>query len=293
MSYRSGFSLRPAFGAVAAALFLTIVSLGLQTEVRAEDRAVMLRIGGTGTALGGMRLLASAFKEVRPDVRVIVLPSLGSGGGIKALAAGKIDMSVSARQLKQAERAKGLKASEYVRTPIVFATRYDNPAENLTLDDAAAMYSGEKESWPDGTQVRLILRPATETDIKLLRGMSKAMDKAVEAALQRDELHVAINDQDNATALEKVRGSLGIAALGQIKAEKRRVKPLALDGVQGTPANLKSSKYPFAKTLYLVLKPEPAPAVEAFVRFIKSPEGRAVLTSTDHIVTLGAAKPEM
>lgn len=269
------------------------MALAPHGEVRADDKPITLRIGGTGTALAGMQLIAKVFKQARPDIHVVVLPSLGSGGGIKAVAAGKIDMAVSARPLKDAEREKGLKASEYARTPIVFATRYDNQAESLTLKQATDMYSGVQPAWPDGTQVRLILRPAMETDIKLLRGMSPGMDEAVEAALKRSELHVAINDQDNATALEKIRGSLGLAALGQIRTEERRIKPLALDGVEATAANLESGKYPFAKSLYLVLKPEPGPAVEALASFIWSPKGRAVLTSTDHIVGAGAAKPEM
>jgi ABC-type phosphate transport system substrate-binding protein len=43
------------------------------------------RIGGTGGALATMQQLADAYVQQHPGVRITVLPSLGSGGGIKAL----------------------------------------------------------------------------------------------------------------------------------------------------------------------------------------------------------------
>jgi phosphate transport system substrate-binding protein len=46
-----------------------------------------LKIGGTGAALGTMRLLGDAIMRSRQTATIEVLPSLGSGGGIKALAA--------------------------------------------------------------------------------------------------------------------------------------------------------------------------------------------------------------
>lgn len=52
-----------------------------------------LRFGGTGGSLGPMRQLSEAFMKVNPDVAIEVLPSLGSGGGIKAVLAGAIDLS--------------------------------------------------------------------------------------------------------------------------------------------------------------------------------------------------------
>lgn len=256
--------------------------------VQAGQAEQVLRIGGTGSALGGMRILADAFQDKHPGIKVIVLPSLGSGGGIKALAVGKIDMALSARKLKGAESQKGMKASEYARTPMVFATRANNPADDVSLRQLQEMYSGDARAWPDGTALRLIMRPEGESDIKLMRRFSPEMKAAVASALQRRELYVALNDQDNASALEKVPGSLGMTTLGQVLTEDRGIKPLAFNGVAGSAENLRSGSYPYFKSLYVVLAAEPSEATTAFVTFVASPEGRGLLERFGHLADNGA-----
>ena len=252
----SGLSMRTITFAVIAT---TAIALAPQARAGAQKQLV---IGGTGTALGGMQLLAKAFSEDHPDVRVVVLPSLGSGGGLKALIAGKIDLALSARPLKDAESAQGLAATPYARTPIVFATQRKTPVDNVDLTELPGIYSGVTTTWPDGTPLRLILRPEEESDTKLLRSLSKEMDAAVSAALSRTELLVAINDQDNASALEKVPGSLGLTTLAQILSESRNLKPLTYDGRIASLDGLRSGEYPYFKELYLVVGKNPSDTVK-------------------------------
>jgi len=265
------------------ALAFLLLSLFLMPGVQADDHNT-LRVGGTGAALGGMELLAAAFMKAHPGSHVVVLPSLGSGGGIKALLAGKIDVAVSARPLKEAEVAEGLVGAEYVRSPLVFATKHDTAAENITLAELEQLYAGKTAVWPDGSRLRIVMRPATENDTEFLRTLSPQMDKAVEAATQNQNLVVAINDQDNAKAIEDIRGSLGVISLGQMLTEKRLLKPLALDGVEATTEALRQGKYPHAKPLFLISTSEPDATTAAFLSFVRSPEGREILSSYGNLV---------
>lgn len=50
-----------------------------------------IKIGGAGSALGSMKMLGAAFEKKHPGVKVVVLPSLGSIGGIKAVSKGALD----------------------------------------------------------------------------------------------------------------------------------------------------------------------------------------------------------
>ena len=272
---------------LAAARWLTAIALiAIAAAFSPAHAAETLRIGGTGSALGGMQRLADAFKSQHPGIDVIVLPSLGSGGGIKALIAGKIELCVSARPLNAEETAAGLVEREYARTPLVFATRLETAADGVTLAQLAAVYHGDLATWPDGSRLRLVMRPASEADTAFLRTLSPEMDKAVDAAISRDELFVAINDQDDAKALEDIRGSLGVISVGQMLSENRMLKPLTLDGRAGTTEALRDGTYPYAKHLSVMTGSEPSPTTAAFLAFLLSAEGGHLLNDAGYLPTV-------
>ena len=248
------------------------------------EAAETLRIGGTGSALGGMQRLADAYVARQNDgIDAVVLPSLGSGGGIKALIADTIDLCVSARPLKPDEKAQGLTEREYARTPLVFVTRHDTAAEGVTLEQMTSVYRGDTTTWPDGSRLRLVMRPAAETDTVLLRTMSTEMDAAIQMAIGRSNLFVAVNDQDNAEALESIDGSVGLIAVGQLRTENRKLKPLTIDGLAGTPESLSDGTYPYAKSLYLMVRPDRSPAAQAFATFLASAEGGKILNDAGYL----------
>lgn len=121
-----------------------------------------LKIGGTGIALGGMSRLGTAFEELNPGTNIIVLPSLGSSGGIKALLAGATDIGLSSRELNNAEREAGALTQIYAYTPLAVVTSPDSKIDGVTTQDLEAIYSGTMTHWPDGSLVRIVMRPASE-----------------------------------------------------------------------------------------------------------------------------------
>lgn len=242
-----------------------------------------LTVGGTGAGLGIMHLMAEAYAGSPGADRVNVLPSLGSSGGIRALGDGAIDLAVSGRPLKEKERKKDLVDSPLARTPFVFVVPPQVTVDGLTLDEAAAIYAQKTATWPDGQPIRLILRPANDSDSKLLKSLSPAIDRAVAAAETAAGMVVANTDQENLDAVETVPGALGGSSLGQVLAERRRLKVLTLDGVRPSPENLAGGRYAAEKTLYLVTRAQVPPAVRKFVEFCRSPEGRRILSQNGYL----------
>src|SRR5665647_1766445 len=86
-----------------------------------SSAAQEIRIGGTGAALGSMQLLGAEFSATNPDIQVTTVPSLGSGGSIKAVLAGAIGLAVTSRAMNESDRKLGAVEMEYARTPFVFA----------------------------------------------------------------------------------------------------------------------------------------------------------------------------
>ena len=248
------------------------------TGVQASSESKELNIGGTGTALCTMQKLADAFKKVNPETQVKILPSLGSGGGIKALMAGSLTVSVSSRPLTEAELSKGLVSQEIAKTPLVLATYLKTPVNDLTLDQLAAIYAGTTKTWSDGTQVRPVLRPVSDIDTDLVRKMSPELDQAVQSAHQREGKNIAITDGDAANELERIPGSIGTSTLALIACEERPIKLIQVNGIAPSKQNQVNVQYPYMKSIYLVTNKNASPFAQSFVKFVHSTTGSALLS---------------
>lgn len=270
-----------------ACLAMTTAVLAVALAMPVTASAGGLNVGGTGASLGGMRHLAEAFTARHPDTPVEVVEGLGSTGGVKAMLAGVLDIALAGRDLREAEREAereaGASARPYAQTPFLLATDLDNDVDGVTLDDLAGILRGDVTTWPDGSPIRLVLRPKADSDSALLASLSPEMPAALEAAHGRPGLTVATTDQDAAEAIATLPGSLGTSTLALIRAEDRPLKMLALDGVAPTPANLERGAYPLYKTFSVVTRAEVADDAQAFIDFVWSDEGRAILARTGHL----------
>jgi phosphate transport system substrate-binding protein len=236
-----------------------------------------IKIGGTGSALGTMRLLGDAFGKQNPDMKVTVLPSLGTSGGIKAVPKGALDIGLSSRPLTEEERKLGAIAVEYARTPLVFAVSTKTQARALTLDQIVDIYSGKMVNWPDGGQIRPVLRQVGDDTTLQIKHMSPALDKALSAAEQRPGMPFATTDQEAADKTESIPGALGATTLSLINSEHRQLRALTLNGVEPTVSNAASGKYPHVKRLFLITRSDQSAAVKRFIAFMQSPAGREIL----------------
>lgn len=241
----------------------------------AED----LTLGGTGTALGTMRLLVQQFTATNPDVSFKILDSLGSAGGIRALLAGAMDIAVSSRLITDGERRLGAVETEYARTPLVFAVSVKSTVTALSSGELEQIYLGRMATWPDGSAVRLVLRAEGDTDTRIIGDISPAMRQALATAQARPGVRFAVTDQEAADDLERIPGAIGPISLAVIASEKRALRALTLDGQEPTPMNAASGAYPHFKSLFLVTRARRSAAVERFVVFVRSAAVRDMLTS--------------
>jgi phosphate transport system substrate-binding protein len=258
--------------AAGAALALVCAHAGAET----------IRIGGTGAAIGTMTRLGDAFERLHPEHKIVEVPSLGSSGGIKALVSGAIAMALSGRDLTPQERQTGLQSVRYGTTPFAFAAHHDAPAVALSKTRLAELYSGREARWPNGLPIRLVIRPRTEGDTALLRQISPAMDRAVDAALARPGMVIAITDTDSADQLEKYPNSLGTTTLALVRSEQRNIKLLDLDGIAPSVAAISDGSYPYVKHLHAIVGSGASPGTRQFLQFILSRQGQAILHDLGH-----------
>lgn len=258
----------------APAVFLCLCTgLGAATPGRE-----VVRVGGTGSGSGGLQALAKAYMQHHPEHSILVLPSIGSSGGIRATIDGKLDVGCSSRPLKPEERVPGLAEVPWVTTAFVFATQSSASAEPLTLAGIEDIYAGRRTHWQDGRPIRLVLRPKSDSAHAYLSGFTPGMPAALEHAHALRGVCVGMTDQDALTFIEKTPGSFGTSALGLIVSGGRHVQTLTVNG-----ANPLDPTYPFSITLILVHRPEKASsATRTFLDFTCSKEGQRILVKAGY-----------
>jgi phosphate transport system substrate-binding protein len=248
----------------------------------AAEAVEVMKIGGTGAALGSMLLLADEFSRSNPDIKINTLANLGSAGSVKAVSSGAIDLAVTSRALTLSESKLGVSQLEYARTPFVFAVSAKSAVSAITRQELADIYAGKMTKWPDGKAIRVVLRPPSDIDSAMVKGFTAALGQGLPAAEKRPGVRFAVTDQDAASDLERIPGAIGPSSLALILSEGRALRALKLDGVDPTPANAATKAYPLYKQLFFVTGATRTAAAGRFVAYVRSPAGRKILEDHGH-----------
>lgn len=256
---------------------LCLAAAGLASPALALP--VLLRVGGTGAALGGIDLLAPALRD-GPGLALETVRLLGTMGGLRGVAAGRLEASVSSRPVNAAEQASGLRSRLYATTPLAFATRQDNTADRMSLSQAEAMFTGALTTWPDGTPARVSRRPLLDSDTTLMSGLSPSMAAAVAQLQRRPGIPTAASDHDQAEALRASRGSFGTLGLSMMMTEIKGLKPIQ---IEEWPVEI--GDWPIQKGFHVVTRVQSDPWVEDFLTFLFSAQAAHILVRHGHHMT--------
>jgi phosphate transport system substrate-binding protein len=245
-------------------------------------RAELLRMGGNGAVTAMLPEVFAAFARGE-ESKLEVIPGLGHGGGMRAATDGLLDVAIASRPLNSQELAQGLTSVLAFRSPFGLVTSRPG-AGGFKSSEIAELFRSTKARWPDGSPIRIILRPKAVTDSLVLAGLFPNMTAAIEQARHRPEVPIAASDQDNTQLAEQVAGSLAAAALTQIMLERRNLRFVSIDGVEPSLESLERGSYPYQRTMYFVLPAKRGAAAERFIAFLRSAEGNAALRASGNIL---------
>jgi len=256
------------------------VALGTAFPASAEP----VTIGGTGSSSPIVRILFDAFRQDHPNLSLTVItPPLGSGGGLKALAEGRIDLTVVARPLKPAEAALFGQTFDWITTPYVLASPNGKRETGFTLEDLANVYQSRQQQWDSGAPIRLVLRTLDDSETQTLAAMSPEMDLAVHNAVQRPGMVIAMDDLEAIDIITRTPNALGGTSLGLMRSLGAPLNAFPINGVMPTVAALKDGRYPWRKTLSVVLPKQPGQAAQQFADFLRSDKAASLLARYDYL----------
>lgn len=243
-----------------------------------------LVVAGSGTNLSITRTLAKAFEQSRPGLRIDVPPSIGSKGGIQAVAEGAITLGLASRPLKEKELVLGISAVPYAKTAVVIGVHPSVRNNDITFEELVSIYRGAKTLWQNGQEIIVLSREPGDSSNEVLAQQVPGYQSAYEQSQQAKRWTTLFTDQDANKALASTQYAVGLSDLGAITTEQLPIKPLKVNGIVPTLENLQTGQYPLVKTLFFVLPRAELPVdAQAFLDFVGSNEGAKILRTNGYL----------
>lgn len=218
--------------------------------------------------------LAQAFMAKNPGVKIFVQGG-GSGAGITSAIKGTADIGNSSRELKPEEAVTGIHETVIAKDGIAVIVHPANSVKNLTVEEIKKIYLGEINNWKEvgGPNLSIVLvnreagsgtRSAFE-ELVIGKKAGKMSNKTlVQASTGAVQQTVAITKE-----------AIGYVSLGSL--DPKAVKALLVNGVEASEQNINNKTYKLWRPFLMLTKTAPKGATKAFIDWILSAEGQAIV----------------
>ncbi|MCJ7615218.1 MAG: substrate-binding domain-containing protein [Desulfobacterales bacterium] len=235
-----------------------------------------LIVSGTGDSQELLREAAKFLENKLGGGEILVPESIGSGGGVRAAAAGEIGLGRVARPLTKSEVKLGLNYKRFARCPVVFVVHPSvNYFDNLTAKDIVGIYSGEITDWGRFGVEGKIYAVGREPGDSCLIVLNKLLPGFKDIIQPRTR--TIYNTPDAVAMLMRHQRTIGYLPISMTVGTNLRI--LKIDGVYPSAENVRNGKYKFVVPFAFVYRDNPTGLAKRFVDFLDSDEGQQIIRS--------------
>jgi phosphate transport system substrate-binding protein len=251
----------------------------------------LIQIKGSDTLINLVQRLSEVYLEKHPEVGIAITGG-GSGVGIAALIANRIEVANASREMKEKEyeaaRENGVEPVEIVIgiDGLSVTVNSDNPVNSLTIDQIGAIFRGDITNWSE------VGGPSMPISLYGRQANSGTYAFFQEFVLDKKDYSAKMMQMNgNAQIIEGIKadkGGIGYVGIGYVfdgkghVMERLKVLDVAKDASSQPVSpldaeNVKSGLYPIARALYQYTNGMPKGAEKDFIAFELSPDGQKVV----------------
>jgi phosphate transport system substrate-binding protein len=234
-----------------------------------------IEAGGSTSVTPLMELLAADYQRAKPHIKINI-NGTGSGDGIKN--AGVLyQIGMSSRELTPAEQGAGLTETIIAIDGIAVIVNSANPVGDLSIEQIRNIYTGAITDWSqvsggakkgkiavvsreEGSGTRGAFEELVGFQGKLLAGANESTSTgAIKAGIAQNQ------------------DAIGYISLGSLDSS---IKAVAVGGVAANSANVVNGSYRIARPFIALTGGGAHPETRAFIDWILSPPGQAIVKKT-------------
>lgn len=263
-------------------LVFTLVGCNNDASGQGEGESVTISIVGSTSVTPAIELIAKAYEEAHPTIKVDI-QGIGSTAGVNAAYEGTGDIGMASRNLKSSEADYDL--TEYVLAydGIAVVTHPSNPIKALDKETITKIFTGEITNWKEvGGELGTIIVVSREEGSGTrgafddMLDLTEKNDAGEKYSLIADDAIIA--DGNGAVKANVASKSLAIGYVS-LSYLDNSIAPVKVDDVIPTVDNILNGTYKVSRPFLLLTKGTETSETKAFIDYCLGEEGQALVKS--------------